>query len=177
MRVPDGGVHKKILRPDSRSQPQNADLVLFRPPTDANRIAGQHSLSGFAQREAIMIRPALITSLLVLSLVAPVNHASAQVGDASTRAPNHKVASPTKIAFIPNMKIDEACWRSEQRLFCTAEKVQYVQCGCPSSMINHCTTDNDNPAHPACSGYCLDSEENKHPCEQNTLSGPPKDPP
>jgi hypothetical protein len=64
-----------------------------------------------------MIRLALITSLLVLSLVAPVNHASAEVGDASTRAPNNKVATPTKIAFIPNMKIYEVCWRSEQRLF------------------------------------------------------------
>jgi hypothetical protein len=131
------------------------------------------SLSG----RAIMIRPALITSLLVLSLVVPVNHASAQVGDANTKALDHKVSSPTKLAFMSGMEIDEACWRSEQRLFCTAEKVQYVQCGCPSSMINHCTTDNDNPAHPACSGYCLDSEENKHPCEQNTLNGPPKDPP
>ena len=123
-----------------------------------------------------MIRPALITSLLVLSLVAPVNQASAQVGDASTRAPNHKVASPTKIAFIPNMKIDEVCWRSEQRLFCEAERVQYVQCGCLSSMISYCNTENDNPSHPSCSGYCQDSELNHHPCQEETLTGPPKDP-
>jgi hypothetical protein len=123
-----------------------------------------------------VIRLALITSLLVLSLVAPVNHASAQVGDASTRAPNHKVASPTKIAFIPNMKIDEVCWRSEQRLFCEAERVQYVQCGCLSSMISYCNTENDNPSHPSCSGYCQDSELNHHPCQEETLTGPPKDP-
>ena len=123
-----------------------------------------------------MIRLALITSLLVLSLVAPVNHASAPVGDASTRAPNHKVASPTKIAFIPNIKIGEVCWRSEQRPFCTAEKVQYVECGCISAMISHCNTENDNPDHPSCGGYCLDSEENEHPCDKNILIGPPKDP-
>ena len=124
-----------------------------------------------------MIRLALITSLLVLSLVAPVNHASAQVGDAGTRALDHKVSSPTKLAFLSGMKIDEVCWRSEQRLFCPAEKVQYVECGCISAMISHCNTENDNPDHPSCGGYCLDSEENKHTCEQNTLSGPPKDPP
>jgi hypothetical protein len=57
-----------------------------------------------------VIRLALITSLLVLSLVAPVNHASAQVGDASTKALDHKVSS-TKLAFMSGMKIDEVCGR------------------------------------------------------------------
>jgi hypothetical protein len=122
-----------------------------------------------------MIRLAFIASLLALSLVVPVNHASAQVGDASTKALDHKVSS-TKLAFMSGMKIDEVCGRSEQRLFCTAEKVQYVECGCLSSMISHCNTENDNPSHPSCSGYCLDSEENQKPCQENLLTGPPKDP-
>jgi hypothetical protein len=83
-----------------------------------------------------MIRLAFIASLLALSLVVPVNHASAQVGDASTKALDYKVSSPTKLAFMSGMEIDGVCWRSEQRLFCTAEKVQYVECGCLSSMIS-----------------------------------------
>jgi len=124
-----------------------------------------------------MIRLAFIASLLALSLVAPVNHASsAQLGDASTKAPDHKVPPPTKLSFISGMKIDEVCWRSEQRLFCAAERVQYVRCGCLSSMISHCSTVNDNPSHPSCSGYCLDSELRQQPCQTETLSGPPKDP-
>ena len=134
-------------------------------------------VSDFVRREDMMIRLALIASLLALSLVVPANHASAQVGDASTKALDHKASSPTKLAFMPSMEVDGVCWRSEQPLFCKAEKVQYVECGCISAMISYCKTENDNPAHPSCSGYCQDSEENHHPCEENTLTGPPKDPP
>ena len=106
-----------------------------------------------------MIRVVFLTSLLVLSSAAAVNHASAQVLDVSTK-----------------MKLQEVCWRVSEQRFCAAESVGYVRCTCLGSMINHCSTVNDNTDHPSCSGFCLDSEMRRQSCQTETMIGPPRDP-
>jgi hypothetical protein len=53
----------------------------------------------------------------------------------------------------------------------------YAACGCVGATAGTCKASSDNPDNnPTCSGSCTDSEGNSHPCELETLPGPPKDP-
>lgn len=52
-----------------------------------------------------------------------------------------------------------------------------MTCGCVGESRGDCTTTNDNPQHPSCSGGCVDGQGNAHACELfGPLIGPPRDP-
>ena len=127
------------------------------------------------------MRVVFIASISALSSAAAANGASAQASDVGPKMHNVGMVLPTKLKLASGLKV-QSCWRAEQG-FSAAESVSstlltvqgYVQCNCLLSMEDHCGTVNDNPSHPSCSGFCLDSELKHQPCQMQTLIGPPKD--
>lgn len=53
----------------------------------------------------------------------------------------------------------------------------FMSCGCIGATSGNCITTSDNPAHPSCSGDCIDSEGNSRGCSLfGPIIGPPRDP-
>lgn len=54
----------------------------------------------------------------------------------------------------------------------------FVSCGCLGATSGSCSPSSDNPENnPVCVGGCTDSEGVPRPCQMETWTGPPRDPP
>jgi hypothetical protein len=54
----------------------------------------------------------------------------------------------------------------------------FVSCGCLGATSGSCTASSDNPENnPVCIGGCTDSEGTPRPCQMESWTGPPRDPP
>ena len=102
--------------------------------------------------------------------------------DVGTRTPDYEVISPTELKLAPGVRLemlDAAPGQSRAFVLRRADGGLggFMACGCVGATISSCKTENDNPDHPSCSGSCVDSEGNAHPCQiEGPIIGPPKDP-
>lgn len=99
-----------------------------------------------------------------------------------TRTPDFEVVSPTELKLAPGVRLEVLEGVDGQVQGFVLRRNDgglggFMACGCVGATISSCKTENDNPEHPSCSGSCVDSEGNSHPCQiEGPIIGPPKDP-
>lgn len=99
-----------------------------------------------------------------------------------TKTPLYEVVAPNKLKLAPGVKYEVVPGPPDGEntgivlLRPNGVTGGYIACGCVGAQTSYCKTDNDNPEHPACSGYCLDSEGVQRECEMEGRIGPPKNP-
>jgi hypothetical protein len=102
--------------------------------------------------------------------------------DVGTKTPDYEVVSPTELRLAPGVKLQMLEGVGGQNNGFVLLKDNgglggFMACGCVGAKTSSCKMDNDNPEHWSCSGSCLDSEQNPHPCEvEGPIIGPPKIP-
>jgi hypothetical protein len=108
--------------------------------------------------------------------VVEVEMAPLEVG---TKTPDYEVVAPNALQLAPGVRTEPVKDANGNQGFVVMRNNNnggFISCGCIGATIGSCTTVNDNPDHPECSGSCTDSEGNPHACSMTTETGPPKDP-
>jgi hypothetical protein len=97
-----------------------------------------------------------------------------------TKTDLFEVVSPTELKLAPGVKsqiVAGPCGPKSGIVFLKNNGGGYMACGCVGAQTSSCTTENDNPEHPSCSGSCTDSEGTPRGCGLfGPIIGPPKDP-
>jgi hypothetical protein len=111
----------------------------------------------------------------------PVTEVLMAPADVGTKTPDYEVVSPSELKLAPGVRVEVLQGAGGQNKGFVLLRDNggfggYMACGCVGAQTSSCVTDNDNPDHASCSGSCTDSEGNSHPCQLETVIGPPKDP-
>jgi hypothetical protein len=97
-----------------------------------------------------------------------------------TKTDLFEVVSPTQLKLAPGVKtqiVAGPCGPKSGIVFLEKGEGGYMACGCVGGQTSHCTTENDNPQYPSCSGNCSDDQGVSRGCALfGPLTGPPKDP-
>ena len=102
--------------------------------------------------------------------------------EVGTKTPDYEVISSTELKLASDVKLemietDEGENKGFVLLKANGALGGYMACGCVGAQMGNCVTENDNPAHPSCSGSCADSEGNIEPCQiSGPIIGPPQNP-
>ena len=98
-----------------------------------------------------------------------------------TKTAQYEVTAPNQLRLAPGVKYSPTVGPHGQSgfvVYLDNNVGGYMACGCNApSGRDFCKTENDNPAHPSCSGSCIDDQGVDRGCAiLGPIIGPPKDP-